>query len=326
MARHYHSAKQLTTTAMLLAVGILLPWIAAHGMGVPGTVLLPMHIPVLLCGFLCGPWYGALCGALLPLLNCLLTGMPAPYPMLPIMLLELTIYGISAGLLYRIPRFSRSRLGPTVALLGAMLCGRVGYGAMFYLLFALNGALKAPTLWAAIVTGLPGIVVQLLLIPAIVAVLQPRRGADGLCPARRSALKLIAQGTASCVVIRRSVIEHTELGQGIGPLLKLHDEGALRGAYVVDKIVGRAAAMILVSGGADGCYAETMSRGAKEYLKAHGIPARYTTLTDTIINREGNGMCPMEETVKEITDPAEGLAALRKKREELMAKVEEKIL
>ncbi len=315
------STKKLTTAGMLLGLGILLPLATAHGLGLPGNVLLPMHIPVLLCGLLCGPYWGLLCGLLLPALNCVLTGMPVAYPMLPIMTAEIALYGLVSGLLFHRTPLSRLRWGVYPALLGAMVAGRMAYGAVFALLFALNDSLKALSVWGAIVTGLPGIVVQLLIIPAVVIALRPRR-AEGLCPARRSALHLIEQGTASCVVIRSGVIERTELGRGVGPLLKLHDEGALQGAYVVDKIVGRAAAMILSDGGASGCYGVTMSRGALEYLTKRGIAARYTMLTETIINREGTGMCPMETTVLAIEDAAAGVAAVREKREELMARTE----
>ena len=88
--------QKLAITGLLLAIGIILPFATAHGIGIPGTVLLPMHIPVLLCGLLCGPAYGSGLGLVLPILNSLLTGMPVLYPMAPIMTAELCVTDLSA--------------------------------------------------------------------------------------------------------------------------------------------------------------------------------------------------------------------------------------
>ena len=79
--------QSISVAGMLLALGILLPLVTAHGFCIPGVVLLPMHIPVLLCGFICGPLYGGVLGFVLPLLNSVLTGMPVMYPMAPIMMM-----------------------------------------------------------------------------------------------------------------------------------------------------------------------------------------------------------------------------------------------
>ena len=310
--------QKLTLTGMLMAVGILLPFATAHGMGVPGTVLLPMHIPVLLCGLLCGPLYGAVCGLLLPLLNSVLTGMPALYPMLPIMAAELLVYGLVSGLMLHKTPLGRWKFGVYPAMLTAMVCGRVAYGLTFQLLLIVSGQLKALTVWAAIATGLPGIVVQLLLIPSIVLAVRRTRTPRS-CAATQSAIHLIEQNAAACVVIKSGVIERTEQGRGIGPVLKLYDEGALKGSYVVDKIIGKAAAMILTEGGATACHALTMSRAAYDWLTAHGVKATYRECVDVIINRTGDGMCPMEEPVLKIDDAKEGIEALRRKRAELMA-------
>lgn len=157
----------MTIAGFLLALGIILPYASAHGLGIPGTLLLPMHIPVLLCGFLCGPLYGTLCGMLLPLLNCLLTGMPSPFPMLPIMFFELTVYGLVSGLLFAKTALGRKRFGIYIALPISMICGRIAYAAIFYILLLTVGNLKALAVTAAITTGLPGIVIQLLIIPPI---------------------------------------------------------------------------------------------------------------------------------------------------------------
>ena len=159
---------RLTASGFLLGLGIILPYALAHGFGVPGTVLLPMHIPVLICGFLCGPIYGVICGIALPILNCILTGMPALFPMLPIMTCELAVYGLVSGLLFTKTALGQRKWGVYAALPIAMVCGRIAYAMAFYVLFLIVGKLKALAVTAAIVTGVPGIIIQLLIIPRIV--------------------------------------------------------------------------------------------------------------------------------------------------------------
>ncbi len=299
---------------MLMAAGLLLPFAFAHGLGMQGTVLLPMHIPVLLSGFLCGPMYGALCGLLIPAMNTLLTGMPPAFPMLPIMAAELATYGLAAGLLFWKTPLGAKKFGVLPTLILAKAAGRVSYWLMFEALAAALGELKALPVLAAAATGLPGIVIQLLLIPSIVEALRRFRPAED---ALRSAVNLIREGTATCVVIRDNRIVHTSTGAGIDPVIRLYEEGALEGASVVDKIVGKACAMVLILGGAKSCYGVTMSRSAEAYLKAHRVPAAWDTLVETVANRSGDGVCPMERAVRDLDDPAEGLAALKKKLEEL---------
>lgn len=133
------------------------------------------------------------------------------------------------------------------------------------------------------------------------------------------ARNLILQGEASCVVLRNGTIAHTVLGRGIKPILSLYEEGLLRDATVVDKIVGKAAASILVLGGVNACYGITMSRVAFEYLEKHGVMAKYDTCTEHIVNRKGDGICPMERAVRDIDDPREACDALKSKVKELSA-------
>ena len=163
------STKNLVTAGMLLAVGILLPLVTAHGFGMPGTVLLPMHIPVFLPGLISGPAWGSLLGASLPIINSLITGMPALYPNTVIMTFELLTYGLSSGLIYR--NRLKKKIGrlPTlfIAIISAMILGRAAYGAVFALLFSISGGFKMLTVFSAIATGLVGIIIQILLLPAI---------------------------------------------------------------------------------------------------------------------------------------------------------------
>ncbi|MCI8590421.1 MAG: DUF1893 domain-containing protein [Clostridiales bacterium] len=302
---------KMTIAALFVALGIILPYCTAHGLGIPGTVLLPMHIPVFLIGFICGPLYGGCCGLLIPCLNSLLTGMPSVFPMLPIMSAELCMYGWIGGILYGKTCFGKMRFGIYPALIFAMIGGRVVYGLVFALLNGLNGSLQALTVWAALSTGLPGIIVQLLLVPAVVkslAYMNERRGQDALA----SAKTLLKEGRATCFVIQHNQIVRTACARGIGPIIQLYEEGWLKDAFVADKIIGKAAAMIMVLGGVKHCYGEVMSEAGKGYLEKHGVKAEYGELIAHIQNRANDGMCPMEQAVEKITDPDEGLDALKR--------------
>ena len=308
--------EKTAVTGMLIALGILLPFATSHGFGIPGTVLLPMPIPVFLCGLLCGPVYGAFSGLLLPVLNSFLTGMPAMYPMMPIMAGELFTYGLVSGLLYKKTKLGKMKFGVYAALAGAMISGRVVYGLVFHLLLLVSGQLKALTVWAAVVTGVPGIFIQFLLIPPVILALQHgKRKASR--SAVHSAINLITEGTASCVVIKENTIVKTQCDRGIGPVIRLYESGLLQDAFVVDKIIGKAAAMVMTLGGVKGCYGVTMSASAVRWLKEHHISVQYETCVDAIINRAGDGICPMEQTVKDIEDAETALVALKGKIAEL---------
>lgn len=158
-------------TALYLALAVILP-IGFHALGVAGRIFLPMHLPILLAGFLAGPWSGVVAGLLAPLLSHLLTGMPPTYAV-PLMSLELPIYGLVAGVLY-----NRLHLNIYLALILSMILGRIMFGLG---LFVLGRFMDLPysaaqffSTGGAIVTGLPGIAVQLIIIPLVVAAV--RRG------------------------------------------------------------------------------------------------------------------------------------------------------
>ena len=116
----------------------------------------------------------------------------------------------------------------------------------------------------------------------------------------------------SCVVIRGGEIIHTADGRGVSPLLMLYntDKEMLRESCVVDRIIGKAAAMILVLGGTDAVYGDIMSIAAQTYLSARGILFEYGELVESITDRTGAGLCPIERSVLEIDDPEAGLAAM----------------
>lgn len=110
----------------------------------------------------------------------------------------------------------------------------------------------------------------------------------------------------------------TNDGRGISPMIRFMEEGRdLRGYAVADIIVGKAAAMLFIKAGIREVYGEVMSRAGYDLLQHHAIHCAYATLTEKIINRKGDGICPMEQTVARIDDPEEGYIALKKRLSEL---------
>lgn len=165
-----NQTKKMVVTAMCIALGVVLP-VAFHSIPNAGSVLLPMHIPVLLAGLLCGWPYGLACGLLAPILSSLTTGMP-PMAYLPSMLFELAAYGLMAGLLTNFIHTGKRIADIYIQLVGAMLAGRIVYGVLNALIFSAGKYSFAIFLSGAFITALPGIVIQLALIPAIVAILE----------------------------------------------------------------------------------------------------------------------------------------------------------
>ena len=160
-------ARNLVYAGAALALCLVLPFLTGQ---IPqiGSALCPMHIPVLLAGFLCGPWWAAAVGAAAPLLRFALFGMPPLFPTGLAMCFELAAYGLASGLLsWTLPRTAAGTYG---SLVGAMLLGRVVWGAAQTILMGLSGSAFT---WAAFLSGafftaVPGIIVQLVLIPPVV--------------------------------------------------------------------------------------------------------------------------------------------------------------
>lgn len=156
--------KRLVIAGLLLAMGIIIPMIF-HTTGIAGTIFLPMHIPVLLGGFLLPPVLALLLGMLTPLLNSLITQMPQLFPMAIIMIFELGIYGLVASVLYR-----KLRLPSILALIISMIAGRIMAGVVVFVLAAFFAIQMDPMAFiiGGITTGLPGIIIQLVLVPTLI--------------------------------------------------------------------------------------------------------------------------------------------------------------
>ena len=164
---------RMVLSAFFLALAFVLPYVTGH---IPqiGAMLCPMHIPVLLCGFICGWEWGLTVGAIAPLLRSLTLGMPPLFPTAICMTFELAAYGALAGLMYNILSKKMSKVVSTYcSLIISMVGGRLIWGVARYICagfsntdFGLNAFL------AGAVTGsIPGIIVQIVLIPVIVIVL-----------------------------------------------------------------------------------------------------------------------------------------------------------
>ncbi|NLZ70647.1 MAG: ECF transporter S component [Clostridiaceae bacterium] len=166
----YFSTRNLAMGAMSLALAIVLPWIM-HSIPRAGQIFLPMHIPVLICGFVCGWPLGLLVGALAPLLNHLVTGMP-PQAIIVQMTVELAVYGLLAGILYRFIRTKDGYVDIYLSLIFAMLGGRIVYGLLNALIFNAGSYGWSVWLTGMFVTAWPGIVIQLVLVPAVVIALR----------------------------------------------------------------------------------------------------------------------------------------------------------
>lgn len=180
--------KKLVLSGVFLALGLVLPFLT---MQIPsiGNMLLPMHIPVLLCGFICGAPYGLIIGFVTPLLRSVLFGMPKLFPMASGMAFELASYGFFAGLFYaqgkpfsfpiRLPGGQKdvSRLYAVriyTSLVFAMLAGRAVWAVAAKLFYTMAGMdfTFAVFLTGAFLNAVPGIILQLVLIPAILFALR----------------------------------------------------------------------------------------------------------------------------------------------------------
>jgi len=159
--------KKTVLSAFFLAIGIVLPFFTGQIPAI-GNMLLPMHIPVLLCGFACGWKYGIMVGLILPLMRSTLFGMPVFFPNAVGMAVELAVYGAVTGVLRK--RIGRTKWDVYLVLLCAMLLGRVVWGLTSIGLFALAGSQFTWKIFMmqAFVNAVPGIIIQFLIIPPIV--------------------------------------------------------------------------------------------------------------------------------------------------------------
>lgn len=170
MRNQNQSIRNLVLAALMLALAYILPNFTGN---IPqiGAMLLPMHLPTILCGFLCGGPWGAAVGFIAPLMRSLLLTKPPMFPTAIAMAFELATYGLVSGVLYH--RLPKTLVGIYTALIGAMLCGRVVWGIVTALLL-LNGEgfTFAAFIAGAFTNAIPGIILHLVAIPVVVLALQ----------------------------------------------------------------------------------------------------------------------------------------------------------
>ena len=164
--------KRMILAAVCVALCVVLP-VAFHSIPNAGTVILPMHIPVLLCGLICSWPYGFVCGLMGPLLSSVLTGMP-PAAILPAMMVECAVYGAVSGIMLKTVHTGKTYPDLYIALVTAMLAGRVISGIAKALIFS-PGLARSAWVASSFVTALPGIAIQLILLPIVVSTLMKAR-------------------------------------------------------------------------------------------------------------------------------------------------------
>lgn len=158
------TTRELILSGLFLSSGIILPMMF-HLFGMTGPIFLPMHIPVLMGGFFLHPKLSFAVGVLTPLISSAATGMPVMFPMAPIMAVELGIYGLVSSV-----AFNRLKLNPIASLLIAMIAGRIASGFTVAFLSNIFGVQMNAFIYlkGAILTGIPGMIIQIIFIPSIV--------------------------------------------------------------------------------------------------------------------------------------------------------------
>lgn len=167
MKKKKSTTKELVLSALFLAIGMVLPFVTAQVPAI-GNALLPMHIPVILCGFICGWPYGLAVGFVLPMFRSMMFGMPMMFPTAIAMSLELATYGFCTGFLSS--RLEKNWGGLYLSLVSSMVAGRIVWGIASFILYKAMGAAFTWKLFLVqgFANAIPGIVIQLILIPALV--------------------------------------------------------------------------------------------------------------------------------------------------------------
>ena len=159
--------------SMFFAIAFILPFFTGQIQQI-GNMLCPMHIPVLLCGFICGSGWGLAVGFFVPLFRSIILGMPMLFPAAFCMAFELASYGFIAGFLYR--RFPKTKGYIYVTLISSMIIGRLVWGIVMFICLGLNGENfgMSAFLAGAFLNAIPGIILQIILLPVLVMVINKK--------------------------------------------------------------------------------------------------------------------------------------------------------
>ena len=165
------NTKKLSLAAMFLALALLLPFLTGQTSQL-GSMFCPMHLPIFLCGFFCGGWWGFIVGLIAPVFRSTIFGMPQMFPVAVCMSFELAIFGLVTGVLHS--KLPKKKWMIYISLISAMILGRVVWGLVMFACmgFDVNKFGLAAFLSGAVTTGIPGIIIQLVLIPVIVMFLE----------------------------------------------------------------------------------------------------------------------------------------------------------
>lgn len=162
---------KLALASMFLALAFVMPFLTGQ---IPqiGSKLCPMHIPVILCGYVCGAPWGIIVGFVAPLMRSVTLGMPPLFPTAFAMAFELAAYGFISGLLYR--KLPKNKVNIYVSLVTSMIVGRLVWGVVQLCCVGFDvSKFSLTAFWTgAIVNAIPGIIIQLALIPVIIIVLE----------------------------------------------------------------------------------------------------------------------------------------------------------
>lgn len=165
-----NNLKRITLSAMFLALAFVMPFLTGQ---IPkiGSMLCPMHIPVLLCGFFCGAPWGLIVGFVAPILRSFALGMPPMFPTAFCMAFELATYGFIAGWLHN--KLPKKKVNAYVSLLGAMVIGRLVWGITMFCCMGFDASKfgLSAFLAGAVLNAVPGIIAQIVLIPVLVITL-----------------------------------------------------------------------------------------------------------------------------------------------------------
>lgn len=161
---------RMILSALFLALAYVLPFLTGQIPQV-GAMLCPMHIPILLCGFICGWRWGMAIGLVAPLLRALTLGMPPLFPTAVCMAFELMAYGAIAGIMHK--TLPKKKPYIYCSLVTAMLLGRLVWGAAMFMCLATGGGFTfAAFLAGAVTNAVPGMILQIVLVPVLVILLE----------------------------------------------------------------------------------------------------------------------------------------------------------
>ncbi len=162
--------KKIALTALFLAMGYILPFLTGNLQNV-GKMFLPMHFPIFLCAFICGGEYGLTLGLILPLTRSVIFGFP-DISDASIMLFELGTYGIISGIFYSKSR-DRNTFSVVTSLIMGMVTGRIVWGVTNTIMMGMRDEVFTYSEFArgAFIYAAPGIILQLILIPLIMNLL-----------------------------------------------------------------------------------------------------------------------------------------------------------